>query len=261
MEYTLITGATSGIGRALAEEFAKRGQNLLLASRNLTKMQELQKYFTEKYRIEVIYNAIDLSDPQAPEELYAFCQKNAYTINILVNNAGIGLETKRQTEQDMAEIEKLFQLNINAVLKLSTLFGQDMQIRQHGYILNVASTAAFQPMPYAALYGAAKAFVLSLSEAMHIELKKFGIGVTAVCPGITDTNFFKHGRPTVPSWIYKLVSPELVARRAVKALYKKKIYIVPYFQHWIIAQLSRFLPRQIMADLMYYIERLRKKIP
>jgi len=260
VEYTLITGATSGIGRALAEEFAKRGQHLIVASRNTAKMSELQKYFREKYRREVICVHTDLSRPQAPEELHTFCRQNAYNVNVLVNNSGIGLETKPQTEQDPAETEKLLQININAVLKLSALFGREMQTRGYGYILNVASTAAFQPMPYAAVYGASKAFVLSLSEAMHSELKKSGVGVTAVCPGLTDTNFFQHGRPSVPGWLYKLVSPELVARRAVRALYRKKIYVIPYFQHWLFAQISRFLPRQITADLMCYIEHLRKKV-
>lgn len=257
MEYTLITGATSGIGKALAAEFAKRGHNLILASRNLPKMQELKKDFGEKYRTETACLEIDLSQAEAPQKLYDFCRQNNYTVNVLVNNAGIGLDSKAQTEQDIAEVEKLFQLNLHSVLLLGSLFGRDMQNRKQGYILNVASAAAFQPMPYAALYGASKAFVLSLSEAMHIELKKYGVGVTAVCPGITDTNFFKHGKPRVSGLLYKLVSPQLVARRAVKAMYKNKIYIIPYFQHWFLAQISRFFPRQTTARIMEKIEILK----
>ncbi|GBR75684.1 short-chain dehydrogenase [Candidatus Termititenax persephonae] len=258
MEYTLITGATSGIGRALAIEFAKRRHHLILASRNTVKMQEYQKEWLAKYGITVVCLTIDLSSPGAPEKLFAACQDK--TVSVLVNNSGFGLGAARQTEQDLAETDRLFQLNAGAVLKLSMLFGREMQKRKHGYILNVASTAAFQPLPYAAVYGASKAFVLSLSEAMHMELKDSGVGVTALCPGITDTNFFQYGKPRVPGFLYKLVSPELTARRAVKALYQKKIYLVPYFQHWLIAQISRWLTRRAAASLLHHIEIFRKRV-
>ena len=260
MEYTLITGATSGIGYAFAAEFARRQHNLLLASRNAAKMAEIQKDLTEKHAITVVYFTCDLSRPEAPEKLYAFCRQNNYAVNVLVNNSGFGLSAACQTEQDLAETDRMFQLNAGAVLKLSMLFGKDMQLRKQGYILNVASTAAFQPMPYAAVYGASKAFVLSLSEAMHIELKNSNVGVTALCPGITDTNFFKHGKPRVPGFLYKLVSPELTARRAIEAMYRKKIYIIPYFQHWLFAQIRRILTRNALANLMRQIEIFRKKI-
>ncbi|MDR2431330.1 MAG: SDR family oxidoreductase [Candidatus Margulisbacteria bacterium] len=259
-EYALITGATSGIGYALAEELARRGNNLILASRSLNKMQEIKRIFAPKYRVEIVCVKIDLSRPQAPEKLYTFCAQNAYTVGILVNNAGIGLPVREQAEQSLAESERLFQLNLHSPLVLSQLFGKALKKRRRGYILNVASTAAFQPMPYAALYGASKAFVLSLSEAMHIELQKYGVGVTALCPGITDTNFFQHGRPRVPAFLYKLLPPELVAQRAVKAMYQKKIYVVPYFQHWLIAQFSRFITRKTAARIMRRLEIMRKKI-
>ncbi|MDR2428291.1 MAG: SDR family oxidoreductase [Candidatus Margulisbacteria bacterium] len=259
-EYTLITGATSGIGRALAVEFAKRGNNLIIASRNLPKMRAAQKELQAKYSIKVIPVVSDLSQPTAPQKLYNYCHKNKLTVSVLVNNSGFGLKANLQVEQDLAECERLFQVNLHAVLQLSMLFGRAMKKRRRGYILNVASTAAFQPMPYAALYGASKAFVLALSEALHIELQDYGVGVTALCPGLTDTNFFQNGKPTVPGWLYKLVTPELAARRAVKALYQKKIYIIPYFQHWLIAQFSRFGTRKTIARIMRRLEKMRKKI-
>ncbi|MDR1997741.1 MAG: SDR family oxidoreductase [Candidatus Margulisbacteria bacterium] len=259
-EYTLITGATSGIGRAFAVEFAKRGHNLVLASRNAARMSAVQKTLRQKYKVKIVCVKTDLSRPQAPEELYTFCTQNAYLVQTLINNAGCGLKTKIQVDQNPRDIEQLFQLNCGAVLKLSTLFGKAMQKRRSGHILNVASTAAFQPMPYAALYGASKAFVLSLSEAMHIELQDYGVSVTAVCPGITDTNFFQHGKPTVPGWLYKLLPPELVARRAIRAMYKNKIYVIPYFQHWLIAQLGRFLTRNAAAGVMRRVAQMRQKI-
>jgi short-subunit dehydrogenase len=135
-----------------------------------------------------------------------------------------------------------------------------MKETKAGYIINVASTAAFQPMPYSAIYGAGKSFLLLLSEAMNIELHPYNVGVTAVCPGITDTNFFKYGKPNVPGWLYKLVSPELVVKRTINAMYQKKLYIVPYAQHWLIAQVSRFFTRNFTANLMRFIEKRRKRL-
>ena len=260
MTYTLITGATAGIGRALAKEFAKRGHQLILASRNLVKMQDIKQDLETSYRTKVICVETDLSRLAAPEDLYACCQQNQWPVNVLVNNAGIGLEAKAQVDQSLEDTERLLRLNIEAVLKLSMLFGREMRGRRNGYILNIASTAAFQPLPYAAVYGAAKAFVLSLSEAMHIELGADGVGVTAVCPGLTDTDFFKHGKPNIPGWLYKLITPELVARRAVRALYRRKIYVIPYFQHWLIAQLSRFFTRSAVARIMRHIGKTRQRI-
>ena len=135
-----------------------------------------------------------------------------------------------------------------------------MKARGHGYIMNIASTAAFQPMPFAAVYGASKAFVLSLSEAMFIEMRRAGVNVTAVCPGITDTNFFRHGRPNVPAWLYRLISPEQVARRGVRSLFRRRMTTIPCFQHWLIAQISRILTRRGTGRLMRIVEKQRKSV-
>lgn len=259
-DYTLITGATSGIGYALAEEFARRGHQLIIASRNTEKMQKICSEFKARFCIQVIPYTVDLADIAGAQKIYNFCMDNAYTVTVLVNNAGVGLKPLPQTEQPLEEVKKLLNINLNSLVVLSTLFGHHMKERGYGYILNVASTAAFQPMPYAALYGASKSFVLSFSEAMHVELEDYHVGVTAVCPGITDTNFFTYGKPNIPSWIYRLISPELVAKRAVQAMYQKKPSVVPYFQHWLIAQLSRFLPRHTTINVMKMIEKKRKRL-
>jgi len=258
-EYTLVTGATSGIGYALAKEFAGRGHHLVLASRNLARMEEIRRDFAAKRPgQDVVCLQTDLSRPDAPEELFDRCR--GYTVSVLVNNAGAMLEAGRQTDKSLDDSMGLLRLNCSAVMKLCTLFGRLMAERRSGHILNVASTAAFQPMPFTALYGASKAFVLSLSEAMHIELDSSGVAVTALCPGLTDTGLFKGERPNVPGWIYKMVSPELTARRAVKALYRKKIYVVPYFQHWLVVHMVRFLPRSAVARIMRRIGKIRHKI-
>ena len=258
-EYTLITGATSGIGYALAREFAARGHHLIMASRNLARMEEIRRDFTEKYPgRDVVCLQTDLSQPEAAEKLFECCRD--YTVHVLVNNAGVLLKAMRQTDQSIENSNELLQLNCAAVMKLSTLFGGRMCERRSGYILNLASTAAFQPMPFTALYGASKAFVLSLSEAMHVELGDSGVGVTALCPGLTDTGLFKHGQPNVPGWLYRMVSPELTARRAVKAMYRNKPYVIPCFQHWLFAQISRFLTRQMLIRIMRSIGKARHRV-
>ncbi|MDR1728427.1 MAG: SDR family oxidoreductase [Acidobacteriota bacterium] len=258
-EYTLITGATSGIGYALAKEFAGRGHHLILASRNLARMEEIKRDFAARRPgQEVVCLQTDLSLHDAPEELFDRCRDLAVTV--LVNNAGVVLETGRQIDHGLQDSMGMLRLNCTAVMKLCTLFGKAMCARRSGYILNVASTAAFQPMPFTALYGASKAFVLSLSEAMHLELEDCGVGVTALCPGLTDTGLFKGGKPNVPGWIYKMVSPELTARCAVEAMYRKKLYVVPYFQHWLIVHVARFLPRSAVARVMRHIGKVRHKV-
>jgi uncharacterized protein len=256
-KYTLITGATSGIGKALAYACAKRRQNLIIASRSTEKMLAIKKDL-EQYFIEVKTITVDLSSPDGPPSLIQQCAD--FEINTLINNSGIGLQALPQVDQPLAKVNDLLQVNVHSLVTLSTVFGNKMKERREGYIMNIASTAAFQPMPYAALYGASKAFVLSFSEAMALELNDYNVGVTAVCPGITDTNFFKCGKPNIPDWVYKLISPELVADRGLEAMYKRKIYVIPYFQHWLIAQLHRFLPRHTAASIMKKVEKIRKRV-
>lgn len=260
MKTALITGATSGIGFAVAEQLAASGYDLILASRNTAKMQEIAAEFRSLYGVAVSHITVDLSLPGSAQELYRQCLGAAARVDLLVNNAGIGLDALHQVDQPLEEVEALFELNCHSLLLLSTLFGKEMKQRREGFILNIASTAAFQPMPFAALYGASKAFVLSLSEAMFIEMRPYGVGVTAVCPGITDTNFFRHGKPKVPGILYRLISPELVARRALRALFRRRMTVVPCFQHWLVAQVSRFLTRRGTGRLMRQIERRRKSI-
>lgn len=257
---TLITGATSGIGYEFARQFALLGHNLVLASRNSAKMQEMKNKFEEQYKIDIDFISLDLSLAGSAEKLFTFCQEKDYQIEVLVNNSGIGLDALQHVDRTLADIRNLLNLNLLTLTELCNLFGKAMKERKSGYIVNIASTAAFQPMPYSAIYGASKAFVLMLSEAMAIELKPYNVSVLAVCPGLTDTNFFKYGKPKVPSWLYAMVSPELVARRSIKAMYQKKNYIVPHFQHWSFAQINRFLPRSFIIKLMHFIEKKRKSV-
>ncbi len=257
--YTLITGATSGIGYEFARQFALKGHNLILASRNIQKMEEIKKLFEEQFKIEVVYFQIDLSQTGSAEKVFNFCQTNNYEVAILVNNSGIGLEARLHVDRNLTDINNLITLNLTTLTELCNLFGKPMKERRQGYIVNIASTAAFQPMPFSAIYGASKSYVLMLSEAMAIEMKPYKVGITVVCPGLTNTNFFKFEKPSVPGWLYKMVSPQLVVKKSIDAMYRKKIYVIPDFQHWLLAQLWRFMPRSFMAALMYIIEKARKR--
>ena len=258
-ELALITGATSGIGRAIADELAARGWSIIAASRNMTAMKTLKKELEAQYGITVHTYRADFSRPGADVKLFEAIQKDRHKITALVNNAGIGLPATIMTEQNQAEAEALFSINCTAVFRLSMLFGRDMQKRKYGRILNVSSTAAFQPMPVSALYGATKAFVLSYSEAMAMELKKHGVTVTALCPGLTETAFFRFGKPRAPGWLYPMMRPEFVASRAVKGMLAGKMTVIPGLRPHAFTLLPRILPRPLTARLMVLIEYFRKQ--
>jgi len=256
----LVTGASSGIGRAVALGLAARGVHCVLAGRNRKRLTELARVLSGDYGIETGILVQDLSQPGAGEKLYRAAKRAGYRIDILVNNAGAGLKAAPQHGQDLADVRTLLALNCAAVLELATLCAADMAKNGRGWILNVASTASFQAMPWAALYGATKAFVLSLSEAMHVELFRSGVAVTAICPGITDTNFFKHGKPRVPGWLYPFLTPERVARIGLAALSRNAPVAIPAFRHWLFAQFPRVLPRALLLRLMGVIEGRRKGV-
>lgn len=258
IEHTLVTGANSGIGLAFARALAARGEALVLVGRNRARLATVARELVAQFGIPVRTLVLDLARAGAGARLHERCGKAGVRIGTLINNAGIGLAAGPQHAQDPAAYRQLFRLNCETALDLATLFGRDMAARGHGRIVNVASTASFQAMPFAALYGASKSFLLSLSEAMHVELKPLGVTVTAVCPGITDTNFFKHGKPKVPGWLYPLITPERVAAKALQALDRGRPTVIPSFRHWLFAQVARFLPRRLLLGLMFFIEKRRK---
>lgn len=219
----LITGASSGIGKAMAQEFAKRGDSLFLTGRNEEALGELQKKLQKKYHIQIYTMVVDLEEKNGVQRLYEESRKKMGDVDILVNNAGFGyvgefLSCKKKV------MEGMLRVNMEAVTELSFLFGEDMKKRGQGAILNVASTGSYHPGPYTAVYYATKAYVLSLSEALAKEWKNYGITVSAVCPGATKTKFsMRAGRKENPL----AMSAEYVAKKAVKGLEKRKTVIIP----------------------------------
>lgn len=246
----LITGASSGIGKALASEFAKDGYHLVLAARNVGKMQELAMELQQRYKAVVTVIGADLETNNGAHKLYADIKARGITLSALVNNAGYGKfgEFKDSTlEPELA----MMQLNMNTVVVLTKLFMPDL-ISTHGKVLNTASTAAFQPGPYMAVYYATKAFVLSFSEAIASELSPHGVTVTAVCPGPTASGFQDKANMQASSLVNgkKLPTSEDVAARGYRALKRGQRVYIPGCTNWIMAQSVRFTPRNIVTALV-----------
>ncbi len=188
-ETALITGAGSGIGLALAHEFAKNGHSLILTSRVEEELRPIAKEITSKFDIKVGIIGADLEDPAAPQKIFDAIQADGAQVDILVNNAGLGFRGKFWEIPIERELS-ILQVNIEAVIRLTHLFLPGMIRRNRGRLLTTASIAGFEPGPLLAVYHASKAFVLSFSEALATELEETDITVTALCPGPTDTDFF-----------------------------------------------------------------------
>lgn len=186
---TLLTGASSGIGLEMARLLAARKHRLVLVSRKGDKLEVIANQLRQQYGVEVFTYAIDLAWLQAAENLFAFSEEKNLQIDVLVNNAGFGM-LQEHVEVSPDRLQQMLQLNVIAVAELCRIYGAQMKRRRRGVILNVASTAAFQPTPYFAAYGASKSFVLNLSEALAKELEDFGVRVCCLAPGPTDTAFF-----------------------------------------------------------------------
>jgi len=182
----LITGASSGIGEALAKRFAREGHPLVLVARDAARLEALAAALRAEFRVDVLVEACDLVQRSAPEALAASLRKRHVAVEILVNNAGV-MQHGEFASMLPGRHQELIDLNVSAVTAMLAHFLPPMRERGHGRVLNVASIAAFQPVPLLATYAATKAFVLSLSESLSEELEDCGITVTALCPGFTDT--------------------------------------------------------------------------
>lgn len=244
MTYTLITGASYGIGQELAKEFAKHGHNLIIAARTAYRLEALKAELESAHSVKVETFAADLSIEEERNRLFAYTQDNHLEVEILVNNAGFGdgnafLDAPWERQKNMVE------LNVLALMHLSYLYGAEMKKRGHGKIMNIASAAAFSAGPYMPVYYASKAFVLSLSEAMYEELKGSGVTVTAICPGPTTTCFEKNAGMENANMFHVsgVETPEAVAKCAYDGMMKEK----PIVCHGRISRsfsfYSRLIPR------------------
>jgi uncharacterized protein len=244
----LITGASGGIGYELAKLFAKDHYNLVLVARSTPKLTQFADELQRQFGISAKAVTLDLTAVPAPEFLFDQLQREGIAIDILVNNAGYGVLgefAKVPLEDSLGQI----QLNITALTHLTKLFLGPMIERRSGKILNVASTAGFQPGPLMAVYYATKAYVISFSEALANELKNTGVTVTCLCPGATDTGF--QGRAGVENTkLFKTLRPmdaKTVARDGYRGLMTGKTLVISGFRNWLVAESVRFSPRNLVT--------------
>lgn len=256
-ETVLITGASGGIGLDLAREFARHGYNLILAARNVDRLQEIAAELRDTgVRVEVI--ARDLANAQAAAGLLREIRERGLVVNILVNNAGFGLHGKF-AELAVAEQVGMIQLNVTTLVALTRLLLPGMLERKHGRILNVASTAAFQPGPFMAVYYASKSFVLSFSEALAEELRGSGVTVTALCPGPTRTGFGERSGmdKTALFQAAAVMDSAPVARAGFEGCVRGKRLVIPGMMNSLGALGTRLMPRALLTRVIGKMQRAR----
>lgn len=245
----LITGASSGIGRELTRLFAKDGYNLVLVGRDTDAMDLQAKNLNNQYGTQTTVLASDLSNANAPDEIYAETSGKGLTIDVLVNDAGFGEYGLFATETDLQKELAVVQVNAVALVHLTKLYLKDMVARNEGKILMLGSEVSVFPNPMMAVYGATKAFIKSFSEAIRNELKDTNITVTVLMPGATNTNFFKvAGAADVkgadPS---KTADPAAMAKEGYEALMSGKDHVVAGWMNKARVALAHVLPDPLLA--------------
>ena len=241
----LVTGASSGIGEVFARELARRGANLILAARTESKLDALAAQLREPSRISVDVLPVDLSQPGAGRRLVKDLAGRGLEPDVLVNNAGFGLFAPLH-QADQAQIAQEIQVNVVALTELTAALLPEMLRLNHGVIVNVASTAGFQPVPYMSVYGATKAYVLSFTEALWAETRNTGVRVTALCPGATDTPFFDVASENAS--IGRRMAPEQVVEAAFAAIEHRRSTVIPGLRNRMLANSTRLAPRQFLAQ-------------
>src|SRR5687767_14372425 len=247
MNATLITGASSGIGAAFARKLARRGRNVLLVARSEEKLIALCNEIGRVSGIRAQYVMMDLSEPDAAARLLEETQKRELVIDMLINNAGFG-SMGDFTRLELATELEMIDLNVKSLVDLTYKFLLPMRTRRQGTIINVASTAAFQAVPFMATYAATKAFVLSFSEALAEENARHGIRVQALCPGVTDTNFFAASKIDHPP-MRTVQTAEEVVDAALRGLARGKTTVISGWTNWLTVGAERFVPRSVVIKV------------
>lgn len=231
MSFALITGASKGIGRAIAKELASRKFNVLLVARSEDLLENLANEIKSTYNVECFFLVSDLTKQNSPQEIFNWCNAHHYQISVLVNNAGYGLSGSFETRSIEEHIEML-NVSALATIRLIHLFLPQLKQQKKSFILNIGSSAAYQAVPYLATYAAAKSFIVSFSRALKFELEKTNVSVTVVSPGVTDTEFplranvNEKGLKTAAKIS---MTPEAVAKIAVNSMFKGKAEVLTGF--------------------------------
>jgi short-subunit dehydrogenase len=247
-KWAVVTGASAGIGKALAFELAAGGANLVLTARRRDRLEELARELTSKYGVRAEICTADLALSSGPGEIFGFTQGKGIDIELLVNNAGFGVYGNF-AGMDLARILEMVQVNVAAVAHLTHLYLPQMIARKSGDILIVASTASFQAVPYLGVYGATKGFDLFFAEALAEEVRPFGVRVCSLCPGTTTSEFHEvAGSPDRKG--RKMETAEKVARTGLRALANGKSYVISGGGNYVGAHVQRLLPRRLVSRMV-----------
>jgi short-subunit dehydrogenase len=257
----LITGASKGIGRELAGEFAKNGYSLILIARNLGELQQLQTEVKDKYACDAKIMSVDLSSPESANHIIDAFKDDMPEVEVLVNNAGFGMN-RRFLDMPLSENSSMIEVNITSLVRLTYLVLPYMLQKKRGKILNVASTAAFAPGPNMAVYYASKAFVLSFSRALNEEYSRQGVVISTLCPGVTKTSFQARAgmeNSLLASGILPVMKAEKVAKIAFKGLLKNKRVIIPGIMNRVTVFLMWLTPGWLLAKITGALEKPTSK--
>ena len=243
----LITGASSGIGKSLAYLLASKGVDLVLTARSEDKLFHIAEELKAKFKIKVVYIKADLSEINAAQLIFDEIAKQGISIDLLINNAGIGKWTNF-LDESIDSYQAMIQLNVNSLVSLTHLFLPKMLENKKGGIINIASTGALQPCPYIAVYCATKSFVLNFSESLYGEYYDKGITVSAICPGNTQTGFQKTARANTKGMSFE--SPDEVAKQSLEALLKRKNNKIIGLNNYLQSFIPRFFPRKTVIKIV-----------
>jgi short-subunit dehydrogenase len=254
-ETVLVTGASGGIGAELARVFAKHGSALVLSARSVDKLEQLAQELREKHGTAVRVIAADLASATGVARLVERLTQEGVPVDVLVNNAGYaGYGAFAETEWD--DKAGMLQLNVVSLTELTQRLLPGMLVRQRGGVLNIASTAAFQPGPLMAVYYATKAYVLSFSEALAEEVRGSGVHVTALCPGPTQSGFQARAAMEASRLVKgrRLMDAATVAQAGYDGLRRGAHVVIPGLQNRLLAQSARFMPRQLLTRIVHRMQ-------
>jgi short-subunit dehydrogenase len=246
-KWALITGASAGIGTALARELAAGGTNLVLTARRRDRLVEIAGELSAKHNIRTLVCVADLAQPSGPQDVFAFTEDKGIQVDLLINNAGFGAYGPFQ-KVEVERFLEMVQVNVSAVVHLTHLYLPGMIQRRNGDILILASTAAFQAVPYLTTYAATKSFDLQFAEGLAEEVREYGVRVCALCPGSTESEFLqvagqRHHTKRAQE------TAEKVAHVGLRGLAAGKSSVISGFINWLGAESVRFAPRRTVASV------------
>lgn len=252
MNTAIITGASKGIGKAIAQELASRGYNLILVARTEDLLRKISIDIADKYKVKVNYLVLDLTQLQSIDKIVTKIKEKNLSVNVLVNNAGYA-HWGNFIDLDLAEQEKMMFVNMNLLVQLTHRLMPFLQANKKSYILNVSSSSAYQAVPTLAIYCASKSFVLQFSRAIRHELKAKGVYVSCLSPGPTDTNFMDAAGMTTPEMKKRAAKFNMTATRvaqiAVRGMLNNKAEIIPGFLNLLQAKLVNFVPKILTENI------------